>query len=100
VGTFVKTQAQLWIPSHFLSRTAQGEMGGSVASREQKRLMPLFETSGISILPSLLSVFTLSFASPRWSISEALFQLEQRSSELRGFSTRQKPGPRGLRAFL
>lgn len=101
-GNLVKTQAQLWIPSHLLLRIAQGERGGSAASTEQKRFMPLSESYDISILPSLF-VFTSLLClspSPGRSTSEAPFQLEQRSSELRGFSTRQKPGPRGLRAFL
>lgn len=61
-GNLVKTQAQLWIPSHLLLRIAQGERGGSAASTEQKRFMPLSLTIFPSCLPCLCSL--LSFACP------------------------------------
>lgn len=99
----MKAPAQLWTPSHFLLRTAEGERGSSAVSREQTGFMLLFKSSDISILSFLLTglISRLCLSpSPGRSTAEALFQLEQRSSELRGFSTRQKPGPRGLRAFL
>lgn len=64
LGAFVKTQAQLWIPSHFPLRTAQGGRGGSAASREQNASLWVFWYFHLtfpvvcvhfSLLPPLLS---------------------------------------------